>query len=83
VDGKTSQEIPYDLCTSVIEPVYHKLCGWKTDLRKFSNYDDLPETFLGYLSFIEEYLGTEVTMISTGPERERLLFKKALELQAT
>ncbi len=83
VDGKASKEIPYDLCTSIIEPVYHKLCGWKTDLRNFSNYDDLPETFLGYLSFVEEYLGTEVTMISTGPERERLLFKKALELQAS
>ncbi len=79
MNGKTSQEIPYDLCDTVIEPVYHKLCGWKTDLRKFSNYDDLPETFLGYLSFVEEYLGTEVTMISTGPERERLVFKRAME----
>ncbi|MCX6198631.1 MAG: adenylosuccinate synthase [Bacteroidetes bacterium] len=79
VDGTTSREIPYDMANTVIEPVYHKLCGWKTDLRKFSNYDDLPETFLGYLSFVEEYLGTEVSMISTGPERERLVFKRAME----
>lgn len=79
VDGKTSQQIPYDMANTVIEPVYHKLAGWKTDLRKFSNYDDLPETFLGYLNFIEEYLGTEVSMISTGPERERLVFKRAAE----
>lgn len=79
VNGVTSKEIPYDMANTVIEPVYHKLCGWKTDLRKFSNYDDLPETFVGYLSFVEEYLGTEVSMISTGPERERLVFKKATE----
>ncbi len=79
VDGKLSQEIPYDMANTVIEPQYHKLAGWKTDLRNFSSYDDLPETFLGYLSFVEEYLGTEVTMISTGPERERLVFKRAME----
>ena len=79
VNGKLSQEIPYDMANTIIEPQYHKLAGWKTDLRKFSNYDDLPETFLGYLSFVEEYLGTEVTMISTGPERERLVFKRAME----
>ncbi len=79
VNGITSQQIPYDMANTIIEPKYHKLCGWKTDLRQFSNYDDLPETFLGYLSFVEEYLGTEVTMISTGPERERLVFKRAEE----
>lgn len=81
VNGKVSKEIPYDMANTVIEPLYHKLCGWKTDLRNFSSYDDLPETFLGYLSFIEEYLNIEVTMVSTGPERERLMFKKSMELQ--
>ncbi|MBK7148413.1 MAG: adenylosuccinate synthase [Bacteroidetes bacterium] len=80
VDGVLSQQIPYDLVNTVVKPVYHQLCGWKTDLRNFSSYDDLPETFLGYLQFVEEYLGTEVTMISTGPERERLLFKKAASI---
>ena len=79
INGKTSQEIPYDLCNTIIEPVYNKLQGWKTDLRNFSTYDELPETFLSYLSFVEEYLGTEVTMISTGPERERLVFKRTME----
>ena len=79
VNGKVSQEIPYDLCNTEIKPVYHKLCGWKTDLRNFSAYEDLPETFLGYLTFLEEYLKTDISMISTGPEREKLLFKKTLE----
>ncbi len=79
VEGKTSREVPYDMANTVIEPIYHKLCGWKTDLRKVNSYDDLPETFLGYLSFVEEYLGTEISMISTGPERDRLVFKRAME----
>lgn len=78
VNGNISQQIPFDLCTTEILPVYEKLKGWETDLRNFSNYDNLPESFLGYLNFVEEYLKTEVTMISTGPERERLVFKKTL-----
>ncbi len=82
-NGKISRQVPYDLCNTDIEPVYHKLCGWKTDLRNFTNYEDLPETFLGYLAFVEEYLETEVTMISTGPEREKLLLKKQPELHTT
>ncbi len=80
INGKRSSQIPYDICQADIKPVYHKLCGWKADLRNYTNYDDLPETFLGYLQFVEEYLSTEISMISTGPEREKLVFKKAEQL---
>lgn len=79
VSGAKTRHLPYDLCNTEVKPVYHKLCGWKTDLRAFTSYDDLPETFLGYLGFLEEYLNVDITMISTGPEREKLLFKQALE----
>lgn len=79
INGKQTKELPFDICNTEIKPVYHKLCGWKTDLRNYSSYDDLPETFIGYVAYIEEYLHTEISMISTGPEREKLLFKKAME----
>lgn len=75
INGKISTEVPYDMCADEIVPLYHKLCGWKTDLRLFSSYDDLPETFLGYLSFLEEHLQVPISMVSTGPERERLVVK--------
>lgn len=79
--GKISQEIPYNMVNEAIEPVYQKVAGWKTDLRSYSSYDELPPNFLNYLAFVEKYLGTEVSMISTGPEREKLVFKKAKQLQ--
>lgn len=75
VNGSLTRDIPYDIVNTPVVPVYHKLCGWKTDLRAFKSYDDLPETFLGYLQFLEEYLSTPISMVSTGPERERLLVK--------
>lgn len=80
--GNVSQEIPYNMVNEVIEPVYRKLAGWNTDLRNYSSYENLPDNFLKYLAFVENYLATEVTMISTGPEREKLVFKKAEHLQS-
>jgi adenylosuccinate synthase len=80
IKGKQTRQLPFDLCSEEIKPVYHKLCGWKSDLRSYPSYDDLPETFLGYLGFLEDYLHTDITMVSTGPEREKLLFKKAMEI---
>ena len=66
INGEKTKQLPFDLCTTEIKPVYHKLCGWKTDLRAFTSYDDLPETFLGYLNFLEEYFWTS-GLPATGP----------------
>lgn len=75
VDNQLSRNIPFDMCGVTIEPVYQKIAGWQTDLRAFSQYSELPSSFTGYLKFVEGYLGVEVSMISTGPEREKLVFK--------
>lgn len=80
INGKLSREVPFDVVDAPIQPVYHKLAGWKTDLRNYSEYEDLPETFLGYLGYLEEYLSTPITMVSTGPERDRLILKKSHSL---
>jgi adenylosuccinate synthase len=76
-NGQTTNEIPYDLCKTDITPVYKKFPGWKQDLSGYTTYDELPANLNGYISFLEGYLGTEISMLSTGPEREKLLFKKA------
>jgi len=75
IDNQLSKNIPFDLCGVNIEPVYEQIAGWQTDLRAFSRYNELPNAFTNYLKFVESYLGVEVSMISTGPEREKLVFK--------
>ena len=32
--------------------------------------EDLPEVFMNYVKFIENYLGTRISIISLGPDRE-------------
>ena len=66
-DGKTSKELPFDLCSTEIDPVYDTFESW-------GEIDEtLPETLDKYVKFIEEYLGIPVYMISIGPGREQLI----------
>jgi adenylosuccinate synthase len=36
-------------------------------------FADLPENAQFYIQFVENYLGVPVKMVSTGPEREKLV----------
>jgi len=44
------------------------LNGWK--------YEELPENCRKYIEFIEKELGVPVTMVSNGPGREDIIYKK-------
>ena len=74
-DGKESADLPFDMAEVRVEPVYQKFAGWYTTLEGITNFDALPETAKTYVDFLEKYLKTKVTMISTGPEREKLILR--------
>jgi adenylosuccinate synthase len=49
-------------------PVYETLEGWGEALT-----DGLPAAALAYVSFVEEALGVEISLVGTGAERERVV----------
>ncbi len=57
------------------EPVYETFKGWMSDITQIKTYDELPENAKIYLKRLEEYLGVEIKIISTGPDREQTIFK--------
>lgn len=73
--GGEHSELPYDLCQVAVEPVYQSFQGWLSNLDEATTYEQLPETARQYLAFLENYLGVPVSMISTGPEREKLIVR--------
>jgi adenylosuccinate synthase len=75
VDGNATTTIPYDIDTAAISPVYKSFAGWKTDLGHAKQLNDLPAPLQAYLQFLEGHLHTPISMLSTGPEREKLLLK--------
>jgi adenylosuccinate synthase len=75
VDGENTQQLPYDICDVEMEPVYEQHSGWMKDLEHVRSYGQLPEQARDYLLALEKQLGVDITMISTGPEREKLILK--------
>ncbi|MBP5645959.1 MAG: adenylosuccinate synthase [Bacteroidaceae bacterium] len=73
-DGTETDEFPFD-CEGV-EPVYEEFQGWLTDLSKVADEDEFPEEFNCYISFIEDYLETPVSIVSVGPDRNQTILRK-------
>jgi len=76
-DGENRTELPYDLCGVPVGPVYESFKGWGQSLEAVKTFDALPQAAKHFLDFVENHLGVPVTMISTGPERSRLIVKEA------
>lgn len=73
VDGKTSTQVPYDLCNTKVEPVYTSFKGWTEDLTICRNKSELPKNFHDYISFLESELSMPIRIISVGPDREQTI----------
>jgi adenylosuccinate synthase len=73
VDGKEQRAVPYQMNKVDIDPQYKSFEGWKTDITRMKTKDELPQPMKEYISFINNYLGVDVSYISNGPEREQII----------
>lgn len=76
IDGKITKEFPTTVQLAKAKPVYEVLPGWMCDIRGIKNYEQLPENCRNYIEFIEKELGVPVTMVSNGPKRDEIIFRK-------
>lgn len=58
---------------------YITLPGWQTSIANITSFDELPEQCRGYISFIESFLGVNITWIGVGPGRSSMI-KKDLDV---
>ena len=72
----TSDELPFDICDVDIEPVLKEYPGWQSSLDEVKAFDQLPAEAKSYIYALEKELSTPITMVSTGPERSKLLLRK-------
>jgi adenylosuccinate synthase len=73
--GQQTNELPFELNDDV-QPVYQKIQGWNRDLGHVTAVNDMPAELSSYIEFLESYMEVPISMISTGPEREKLLIKE-------
>ncbi|MEM1218871.1 MAG: adenylosuccinate synthase [Bacteroidota bacterium] len=79
-DGQQTEELPYDLCDYEVKPVLEGLVGWQRSLDAVKTYEEFPANAQAYIEKIEEILNTPITMVSTGPERQKLVLKSSSEV---
>ncbi len=66
INGKRTEEIPYDLSREKINPIYKTFPGWKGKLSDYGKR--LPPEALQYVKFLEKTLGVKIIYVGTGPE---------------
>lgn len=76
-NGELSTDLPFDINEVKVEPVWKSFKGWMKNLDDL-DYESLPSVLKEFTLFLEEYLEVPVTMISTGPEREKLILREAV-----
>jgi adenylosuccinate synthase len=75
IDGKETEEIPFQMLHQPINPVFSTFDGWKKDITTIKDFQSLPEEMKRYISFIDSYLNVKVSYISNGPGRSQLIEK--------
>ena len=76
IDGKVTKDFPTTVELNRAKPVYTTLPGWKCEIRGIKNYGDLPENCRNYIEFIEKELETPITMVSNGPGRDEIIYRR-------
>ncbi len=73
-NGRIYNEFPKEInIFSECEPVYEEIKGWKESTSGITDYKKLPERAREYIEKIQEMLGVEVQIISTGQRRDELI----------
>lgn len=75
INGKLTEEMPYDLDAVDIEPVYEALPGWQTPMTAFKSETEFPEEFRNYIKFLETKLEVPIAIVSIGPDRTQTIVR--------
>ena len=75
IDGRHTDEIPYEYNTADVRPELTAFEGWKQSLAGITSYNALPERLKAFLAEIEQQTGVRIAAVSISPDRKDVLFK--------
>ena len=77
IDGEVTTDFPVTHILEKAKHIYKTLPGWKCDIRGIHKYEDLPENCRNYIEFIEKEIGYPITMVSNGPSRSDIIYRRS------
>jgi adenylosuccinate synthase len=77
IDGEITKDFPNPTLLDKCKPVIEYLPSWKGkgEIRGLTDYDKLPDEAKSYVEFIEKELGVKISIVSTGPAREEIIYR--------
>lgn len=83
LNGELVEGIPHDAHDlEAVEPVYETLPGWRASTVGLTDFDRLPANARRYIARLEELVGCEIGLVSTGPDRQDTILRADSKLAA-
>ncbi len=73
--GKAITHLPYNIEPENVSVNYTELKGWDEDLTGLSTKEQLPNSLLAYIDFIEKELEVPIKIVSVGPDRKQTILR--------
>jgi adenylosuccinate synthase len=75
-EGATLTDLPADPSVlAACEPVYETVAGWRAPTAGASTFDQLPKAAQAYVGRLAELSGTEIGIVSVGPDRAETIVR--------
>jgi len=79
LNNETYDYLPFnELEQLLVQPIYKTLSGWKESTFGATKWENLPIRAQEYILFLEGLIDTNISIISTGPERNQTIDRKNL-----
>ena len=69
------EHLPFTIDDGSLEPIYEEIDGWNEDITQIDIYQDLPDNFKKYVTFLEKNLELEIKIVSVGPNRKQTIIR--------
>tara|TARA_B100000575_G_scaffold74249_1_gene57850 strand:+ start:9744 stop:11024 length:1281 start_codon:yes stop_codon:yes gene_type:complete len=74
IEGKKFDYLPSEeFLYNKIKPIYKTVEGWQSSTVGINKFNNLPKNSIKYIKLIEELLETNISIVSTGPERKETI----------
>ncbi len=75
INGEHYTYLPETRLQEEAKPIYESFEGWMADTTACRTWEELPEKAKAYILALEKMIGTKITYISVGPERDQLIIR--------
>lgn len=73
IDGKITEEVPYQMEGLNLKPIYQSCKGWNTDTSSLKEEKELPADMTKYIDFINNFIEAPIKYVSNGPGRDQII----------